>query len=251
VNSVVYTIAIRPSSVTSQWGCPHANQIQWKDLNTPHILQPGDSRSFLVRIEPGEMGVTMEPGATVTATVYTDVGIFTKAGYTTSMHDSDKPLASVYLTDTTDTSSSSGALNNGHMFGHMSNIAPDTNTTFYVTMADLDTDSGTYIEAGGRLIINLPSGFSNVTIVSSSLFNTPTVTVRADGTTQIIGVTTGNTGDSSSGEAKVIAFAAITPSPNKDSIYIMNAFVDGVTESTNRMSVGALAEIPLQINGSS
>jgi hypothetical protein len=251
-NGVVYTIAIRPYPVDNQWDCPHANQIQWKDLQIPHILEPGDSRSFLVRVQPGQLGVTAEPGATVTATVYTDIGIFTKAGYTTSMRSFARPLANVYLTDTGDASASRGALNNAHMLGHMNNIAPGTNTTFYVTMADLDTNDQTYVEAGGRLIINVPSGFSNVGVSSWINFvNDPTVTVRADGVTQIIGITTGNTGDSGSGEAKVIAFHAITPSPTEDSTYIMYAFIDGVTNgsSTTRMSAGALAEIPLQVNG--
>jgi hypothetical protein len=114
-------------------------------------------------------------------------------------------LANVYLTDTTDTSSS-GALNDGHIFGHMSDIAPGTNTTFYVAMADLDSDTDTYIAQDARLIINVPSGFGNVTVTSWNKFVTePTITLRADGITQIIGQTNEAIGNSGQ-EAAVIAF---------------------------------------------
>jgi hypothetical protein len=235
-------------STASEWGCPHNNQVQWKDLTTPETLQPGEAKSFLVRVRPGNLNINEEPGATVIATVYTDIGIFTKTGYTTSMRDGSTSLGNVYLTDTTDTSTS-GALSNSHMFGHKNDIPPDTNTTFYVAMADLDQRDTTRINSGGKLIIDVPPGFSNVKIVSSNLFSTPTVTVRADGITQIIAVTTGHTGDDDFGEAKVIAFAAVTPSPKEDTTYIMYAFIDGLTNGSPQVSAGALAEIALQVNG--
>jgi hypothetical protein len=234
------------------WDCPHNNQIQWKNLGTPETIAPGKAKSFLVRVQPGELAIAEEPGATVTATVYTDIGIFTKAGYTIAVRDADAPLANVYLTDTT----ASTAENSDHMFGHLNDIPPGTSSTFRVAMADLDREADTYIEAGGRLIINVPPGFNNVAVTSWTNFaNTPTVTVRADGITQIIGITTGGTGDGQEDEeAKVIEFTAITPSPTEDSMYIMHAFIDGITDDgpTNnliRISSGAIAEIALQVNG--
>ena len=117
-------------------------------------------------------------------------------------------------------------------------------------MADLDSDTDTYIAQDARLIINIPSGFGNVTVTSWNKFVTePTITLRADGITQIIGQTNEAIGNSGQ-EAAVIAFAAITPSPSEDSIYIMNTFIDGVTDGTTTiMPVGALAEIALQVNG--
>jgi hypothetical protein len=247
VQSGCATTAISPSTA-SEWSCPHDNQIQWKRLGTPLTLNPGDIYTFLVRAEPkGLPANEEEPGATITSTVYTDIGVFTKTGYTVGMHSLSEPLGNVYMTDSTD-QGTSGALNNAKMFGHRSNIAPATNTTFYVTMADLDTDVNTYINAGGRLIINVPPGFSNVTITFPSVFTPITKTVRADGITQIIGVTTGNTGDSASGEAKTIAFAAVTPSPATDTTYLMFAFIDGVTNSNPQFSAGAIAEMAIEID---
>ncbi len=247
VQSGCATTAIAPSTA-SEWSCPHDNQIQWKRLGAPLTLSPGDTYTFLVRAQPkGLPPGEEEPGATVTATVYTDIGVFTKTGYTVGMHSISEPLGNVYMTDSTD-QGTSGALNNAKMFGHLNNVPPNTNKTFYVVFADLDTDANTYINAGGRLIINVPPGFSNVTVTFSNLYSTPTITQRADGITQIIGVTTGNTGDAAAGEAKVIAFAAITPSPAQDTTYLMFAFVDGVTNSSPQFSAGAIAEMAIEID---
>jgi hypothetical protein len=241
--------AIYPTT-SSEWTCPHNNQIQWKDLAAPEVLAPGQSVTFLVRVAPADLSISEEPGATVTATVYTDIGIFTKAGYTTSMRNSVAPLGAVYLTDTTNTGTGSGgALNNINMFGHQNNIPPGVTRTFYVAIADLDADSGTEILDNSRLIINVPPGFSNVAVTSDTGFNNnPSVTLRADGITQIIGILNGDLGNSSSGEVEVIRFTATTPSPTVDTTYIMFAFADGLTNGSPQVSVGALAQIALEVD---
>jgi hypothetical protein len=250
VRSGCLKTAIFPST-GSEWSCPHDNQIQWKDVSTPEQIPPGEIRSFLVRVQPGGLDFGQEePGATTTATVYTDIGIFTKTGYTVGLtsNAANQPLGNVYLTDTID-ASTSGALNNGHMFGHKVSIPPGSTQTFYVSMTDLDTDSNTYIITGGKLIINVPPEFSEVTITSAPNFNPVTVTKRADGITQIIGMTTGDTGNDASGEAKVIRFTAKTPSPATDTTYIMFTYIDGVTNTPTPFSAGAIAEIALQVDG--
>jgi hypothetical protein len=241
--------AIYPST-SSEWTCPHNNQIQWKDLAGPEVLAPGQSVTFLVRVAPADLSISEEPGATVTATVYTDIGIFTKAGYTTSMRDTRAPLGNIYLTDTTNTgTSSSGALNNVNMFGHQNNIPPGVSRTFYVAIADLDRDDETEILDNSRLIINVPPGFSNVAVTSDTGFNNnPSVTLRADGITQIIAILNGDLGNSSSGEVEVIRFTATTPSPTVDTTYIMFAFADGLTNGSPQVSVGALAQIALEVD---
>jgi hypothetical protein len=236
-------------STASEWNCPHDNQIMWRDLASPEVLNPGDSKSFLVRVQPTSLPTgEEEPGATVTATVYTDIGVFTNTGYTVGMTEKSQPLGNVYLTDTIDNSAATGILNNAHMLGHRNNIPPGSNQTFYVAMADLDTNATSYINTGARLIINVPPGFANVTVSYSANFNTPTVTTRADGITQIIASRTGNTGDDAAGEGYVIRFWAITPSPTIDTTYLMFAFVDGTTNSNPQFSAGAIAEMALQVN---
>jgi hypothetical protein len=240
--------AIVPST-GSEWNCPHDNQIMWRDLSTPETLNPGETKSFLVRVQPFSLPTgEEEPGATVAATVYTDIGVFTNTGYTVGMTELSQPLGNVYLTDTIDNTVANGILNNAHMLGHRNNIPPGSNQTFYVAMADLDTSASTYTNTGARLIINVPPGFGNVTVTYSANFNTPTVTTRADGITQIIASRTGNTGDDANGEGYVIRFWAITPSPTVDTTYLMFAFIDGVTNSNPQFSAGAIAEMALQVN---
>jgi hypothetical protein len=239
-------------NVLAEWTCPHNNQIQWKNLGIPQTLVPGETKSFLVRVKPSDLSISEEPGATVVATVYTDIGIFTKAGFTTAMGNANNPLGAVYLTNTNGTGTgATGALNNANMLGHKSNIPPNSYQSFHVAMADLDTNSGTYINGGMKLVINVPPGFNNVAVTSSVGFSTTSVTVRADGVTQIVGTTasssSGRLGNSSP-EAEVINFHATTPSPAIDTTYIMFAFIDGLTNGSPQISAGALAELALEID---
>jgi hypothetical protein len=240
-------------STSAEWTCPHNSMIQWKDLTTPETLAPGETKSFLARVRPGDLSIAEEPGATVVATVYTDIGIFTRTGFTTAMGDNNNPLGAVYLTNTNGTGTGgTGALNNANMLGHKSNIPPNSYQSFHVAIADLDTDSGTYINGGLRLIINVPPGFSGVTVTSAVNLGTPTVTMRADGITQIIATTasssSGRLGNNSSGEAMVLNFHAVTPSPAADTTYIMFAFIDGLTNASPQISAGAVAELALEID---
>lgn len=254
---MVRNCANTPVSPTtaSEWSCPHDNQVQWKDLNTPEVIQPNEVKSFLVRVQPGGLFTGQEePAAAVVATVYTDIGVFAKAGYTAGMTYDGQPLGNVYLTDTTN---AIDALQNVHMFGHVNNVAPGTTAKFNVTFADLDNDVETYIKSGSKLIINVPPDFKDVTVTSFNSFNQPVVQKRADGYTQIIASTSGHTGDTSgAGEAKIISFTATSPSPTKPTIYIMTVFNEGLTECNPvavglgcaSFSAGALAEVAIQVN---
>jgi hypothetical protein len=99
------------------------------------------------------------------------------------------------------------------------------------------------------LIINVPPGFSNVAVTSDTGFNNnPAVTIRADGITQIIAVLNGDLGNDAAGEVEVIRFTATTPSPTVDTTYIMFAFADGLTNGSPQVSVGALAQIALEVD---
>ncbi len=245
-------VALFPSTL-AEWTCPHNNMIQWKDLTAPETLVPGETKSFLARVRPDNLNIVEEPGATVVATVYTDIGIFTRTGFTTSMGDANGPLGNVYLTNTNNTGTgATGALNNANMRGHKSDIPPNSYQSFHVAIADLDTSSGTYINGGLKLIINVPPGFSNVVVTSAVSLGTPTVTVRADGITQIVATTasssSGRLGDNSSGEAMVLNFHAITPSPSVDTTYIMYALINGLTNGSPQISAGATAEMALEID---
>ena len=86
-------------STASEWKCPHENMVEWKDVTTPETIKEYEAKSFLFRLDPGDIG-DQEPAFTVTATVFTDFGQFTKAGYAVGMDNGAHPLINVYMTDT-------------------------------------------------------------------------------------------------------------------------------------------------------
>ncbi len=240
-------------TTASQWSCQHDNQIQWRDLQKPVLIKPNEVKSFLATVQPGDLPSGQEePASAVVATVYTDIGVFSKAGYSVAMAEDFQPIGNVYLTDTT---VSSEALQNKHMLGHLNNIAPGQTVKLNVTFADLDKNGITTIKAGSRLIINVPPDFKDVDVPAwnSADFNQPIIQKRADGYTQIIASTNKNnpTGNLAGGEAKILSFIATAPTPIDSTIYIMTIFNEGTTSSSAPFSAGAFAETALQVDGTS
>ena len=98
--------------------------------------------------------------------------------------------------------------------------------------------------------MNVPRGFTNVNIISSTGFDTPTEVLYLDGSTQIVailktGASAENLGDLTNGEAKVLTFTAKASIANSTRVYIMHTLLDGETHSN--FSVDAVAELALQV----
>ncbi|MGI0020042.1 MAG: hypothetical protein ACREAY_06200 [Nitrososphaera sp.] len=235
--------AIYPST-SSEWKCDAANQLEWKDVATPEVVDALSSKSFLARMEPGDLvSNDDEPAFMVSATVFTSLGQFASTGYSSSMQDGDGPVANIYLTDTTDPPT---ALQNGHMFAHKNNIADGIPVTIYVSLADLDTVSSNYIKSGGKLVINVPKGFTGVALGSFAGFSaTPAITPYPDGSTQIVATLAEHLGDTSVAEAKILSFTATAPVVPDKRIFIMHALLDG--ETNTNFSAGAFSQIALQV----
>lgn len=237
--------AIYPST-SSEWKCEEDNQLEWKDVASPETVSPLAAKSFLVRIEPGNLGAsTDEPAFMISVTVYTNMGQFSSVGYSSGMEQKpDGPMVNVYLTDTT---TESTAMQDAHIFAHKNNIPSNTQmTSFYVAVADMDTSSGTHFKSGGKLVINVPKGFADVALSSYSGFSgTPTVTPYSDTSTQIVATLASDLGDQSSKEGRVLSFTATTPTVPESRIFIMHVLADGETDTN--FSVGAFAQIALQV----
>ncbi len=125
-------------------------------------------------------------------------------------------------------------------------ISPNTVQTFSVALADMDLSDTTRIGTGAKLIINVPKGWTEVTVTSHPGFATsPTVTQFGDTSTQIVGVTTNELG-STANPRDVITFTARSPNITYDRLYVMYVLAQGVT--TNGFSIGPLAEIILQVD---
>jgi hypothetical protein len=225
---------------SSEWKCPHENMVEWKDVNNPEIIKEYEAKSFLFRLDPGDIG-DQEPAFTVTATVFTDFGQFTKAGYAVGMDNGNHPLINVYMTNTTNTSQ---AVSSARMLGHLVNITSGAYVRLNLTVADLDSSGTTYLKSGGNLTINVPQGFSKVNVTSHTGFSTPAKRNFYDGSTQITAELSEDVGNIPT-EAKIIQVEAFAPSVTSKKIYIMYLLADGETQ--NSFSIGPVGEIVLQV----
>jgi len=126
----------------------------------------------------------------------------------------------------------------------MTNIKPGTYRTFNATISDFDTGTTNAISSGSRLIINIPKGWTDVTILSYNGFSVPTYQSFGDTSSQIVGIlNTDVTG--SAGTAKTIQFRAKSPSIIDTQMYVMYILADG--DVNNQFPIGPLAEVLLQV----
>jgi hypothetical protein len=157
------------------------------------------------------------------------------------MSDATSSIVNVFLTN------SAGSRLSGDVSSYQVGILPNNVETFSVALADMDLSDSTTINAGAKLIINVPKGWTEVTLVDHPGFAvTPTVTTFGDTSTQIVGITSAAIG-SNTNPSDVITFTARSPDIAEDRLYVMYVLAQGITSTS--FSIGPLAEIVLQVNG--
>jgi hypothetical protein len=123
--------------------------------------------------------------------------------------------------------------------------------TMKVAVADFDTNSSPYIEAGAKLIINVPSGFTATAVTSSTGFSSTSVITFPDGSAQVLGTVQNRIGDQNSAEAVVLEFTTTPPSVASEKLFHCSALLYGVTntwsDAPSGFSVGAIAESVVQV----
>jgi len=241
------------------WDCPRDNILMWQNFTDPLILPANSTRSFMVRVEPSGIKPGGEPAnldaLIVQANVYSSFGSFGKAAYQSSMYLEPSPIVNVYLSDTIDSRTS--------FIGNRNDIPVNSTETFIVVMADLDNDSGTVINIDSRLIINVPREWTFVDFLSCDGYDAiadgdcddppiPTAIVHADGSSQIIGITTDEIGDGGAGgfDARSIEFRAIAPDVKAPRLYVMYILGDGIVTvpgGTDK-TIGPLMEAVLNVD---
>lgn len=230
------TIAPTPNS----WSCPAGNQLVWKDTINPQKIEPKSVFPFLVQVTSGSLAGSQDNLETVViqTNVFTTLGQFGKAGYGSAMKNTGASLPSVYLTKVP------GSMSTNNLITNMTKIKAGSTVMFNATIADFDTGSTNVISSGSRLIVNIPKGWSNVNIVSSNGFSTPTYQSFQDTSSQIMGVLSGDiTGGG--GVARTIQFTAKAPPIPDTQMYVMYILADG--DVNNSFPIGPLAEIILQV----
>ncbi len=237
------TVAPTPSS----WSCPAGNQLMWKNSVTPQMIPPKSVYPFLVQVTAGSLAGAQDDLETVLiqTNVFTTLGQFGKAGYGSSMRNSGSAMPNVFLSKTIASSNSNDILSN------MTNIQPGTYKIFNATIADFDTSTTNVIGSGSRLIINIPKGWSDVTILSHNGFSTPTYQTFVDTSSQIVGILNQDiTG--AAGTAKTIQFRAKSPPVLDTQMYVMYVLADGDVikngDLLNPFPIGPVAEILLQVS---
>ncbi|MHA7734902.1 hypothetical protein [Nitrosopumilus sp. S6] len=226
----------------TNWSCPSENSLMWQDTSSPIIIPGNSSRAFLTKVEPGKpSGNVGLESILVQGSVFTTLGSFGKAGYQSTMSETATSIANVFLTDST------GSRLSADISSLETGIPPNDVRTFSVALADMDLSDSTTINSGAKLIINVPKGWTDVTLVSHPGFvSTPSVTTFGDSSTQIVGITSTALGTTIN-PSDVITFTARSPSISDDRLYVMYVLGQGVT--SNGFSIGPLAEVILQVDG--
>ncbi|NDF30111.1 MAG: hypothetical protein EB150_07945, partial [Nitrososphaeria archaeon] len=229
-----------PGNARPAWSCPAGNQLMWKNTITPQMIPAKSVFPFLTQVTSGSLAGAQDDLETVLiqTNVFTTLGQFGKAGYGSSMRNTGSSMPNVFLAKTT------GSSNPTDIITNMTNIKPGSYKTFNATIADFDTGTTNVISSGSRLIINIPKGWSDVTILSYDGFSAPTYQSFTDTSSQIVGIlNTDVTG--AAGTAKTIQFRAKAPPIFDTQMYVMYILADG--DVNNQFPIGPLAEVLLQV----
>lgn len=237
--NVCAPVAISPT--TSNWSCPAGNQLVWKNTINPQKIEPKSVFPFLAMVKPGSLAGNQPDLETIVlqTNVFTTLGQFGKAGYGSAMKNTDTSMPNVYL------SKVSGSMNSANIITNMTNVKAGSTVKFNATIADFDTGTSNVISAGSRLIVNIPKGWSDVSVVSATGFDAPIVPQTfADTSSQIVGVLSSDV-TGASGVARTIQFTATAPPVNGTQMYVMYVLADG--DVNNSFPIGPLTEIVLQV----
>lgn len=247
------TISPPDGSFGNYWSCPSPNQLVWAvPIGTDITIGPYETYSFLAKAEPGTLqgsGTHLE-AMVVHASVFTSFGQFGKAGYISSfIHDGDSPIANVFLKN------SAAIANNDNIIGSTNGIASGQVVTFYATLVELDAASGSQIDDGAELVVNVPIGWTlDEPSISAPDFSPVVVNHWPDGSSQIIGTldvggaTLGLTGAGANVE-RTITFDATAPTLTNGipKIYVMHVLASGHTDVANFFPIGPLSESIIEV----
>jgi len=240
------------------WDCPRDNILMWQSISNPILLEANSTQSFVAKVNPRTIKTDKDnlDALIVQANVYSTFGSFGKSGYQSSMYDADGSIVNVYLVnEATDINLRDEFIHN------INDMANFTSVRFDAVFADMDSKPTTVIEPGARFIINVPREWTFENFISCDGFDSndgdgdcndapiPTAIVHADGSTQIIGISTGPIGDGIN-DARKISFNAITAPVKAPRLYIMYMLADGLTLNTQgqEKTIGPLNEVVLNVD---
>ncbi len=158
------------------------------------------------------------------------------------MHVEDVAIPNVYL------SRNPGSTIDSDIMGELRDIAMGSTVTLNATIADMTTSTTYKINAGTKLIINIPVDWTLDSIVSNVGFDDPVDTQTfPDGSSQITGTLTNDIDGNN--DAKTIVFKVTAPVFEKAKLYVMSILAYGTSTGGggSDFSVGPISETVLQI----
>jgi len=230
------------------WTCPGQNTIMWRNYATPIILPPLSTFPFLVQLESDRPISNVAESVLVDSTVYTTSGSFGKGNYQSTAYPIAMYANVFATTDWLD------GVNRDKIISSYSGILSGSVQRFSVVFTDFDTDPLTYIEAGSKIVVNVPRAFKDVIVIDAETSNPgilivpgiePTVVIHPDETTQIIATVPDRIGDVTGIEYVVLTFEALAPTVTTNKLMVMYTLANGLGSSDS--SVGPLTEIVLQV----
>jgi hypothetical protein len=238
-------VAITPTGASYSWSCPATNTLIWKTSGSPLTISAHSVQSFLVSVGPGSLsnGGGDLQSYSINLSVFTNMGQFAKTGYMGTMREVSGAYASVYLSTDVRT------VNTAKMIANV-DVEQGQLIKVNATIADLDSNTGTKIDSGTKLVIDIPKDFTQVTVTDQTGFSgTVTPQVFSDGSWQITGTLSADLNGASGTDAKTIQFTMYAPTitaGDTAKLYVLYLLADG-TSDNSAFIVGPVGETVIRV----
>ena len=228
---------------TGTWACPTTNTAVWRMGASPVAIPAHSAQTFWVKMGGPTTGNNNDiESIIVNYNVFTDWGQFTKTGYDMGLKGSNAahPMVNVF------TSNAVGTLSASNMRGVL-NVTQGQTLKINATIANFVP--GVNVDAGSRIIIDVPQDFGSVTITSQTGFNACSPVAFSDGSTQIACTLTNALTGTSPNDARTIQFTTVAPAVDVTRLYVLYLLADGTSEG-NTFAVGPVGEMLIRVTPS-
>jgi len=232
---------------TADWACLTQNQLTWTNLNTPIVIPPFSSTQFTVKVHADRLasaGVEV-PAVIVVADVFTNLGEFSKAGYSTSFDDGGTSIVNVYL------STAQWSTLSNNIITTYPSVSSNSVVTLYATLADF-VKGGHVIQSGSKFVVNIPKDWiidNPVTDIDGLGDFSTTYTTWSDGSSQISGTLLANydgNGHGVNNEGLSIKFKVRAPTVTNERMYVVFLLAEGPLDAGD-FTMGPLTEAVLKV----
>ena len=232
---------------TADWKCTVQNQLSWTNLASPIVIPPFSAAQFTAKVHPDRLfnsGVEI-PALIVIGDVFTNLGEFSKAGYSTSFDDGGTSIVNVYLSDTQWSTLPADILTT------FPDVTSNSQVTLYATLVDFDLDDHV-VESGSTFVVNVPKDWvieNPVTDIDGLGDFSITYNPWSDGSSQIVGTLLADYDGSGHGvnnEGLSIKFTVRAPTVTNERMYVMYLLAEGELDSSD-FTMSPLTEALLKV----